>query len=195
MAAKSVEEYILKHAQHEEALKKLHKIIASTPLQEAIKWGAPVFTFSGKNIVGLAAFKSYTGLWFFQGVFLKDENGLLINAQEGKTKAMRQMRFQNPEDIDEDIVHAYILEAIQNQKDGKEILADRTRPIELCEEFEEFLSANSIVAEAYDRLSRGKKRDYAEYIASAKQQKTKDKRLAKIKPMILEGLGLNDRYQ
>ena len=195
MAVKSVEEYINNHPEQAVALEKLYQIIQSTSLQESIKWGAPVFTFSGKNIVGLGAFKSYTGLWFFQGVFLQDQKELLVNAQEGKTKAMRQMRFQDAGEIDEKIVRDYILEAIQNQKDGKEMLADRSKPIELCDEFADFLSANTIVAEAFDRLSKSKKRDYAEYIASAKQLKTKEKRLAKIKPMILEGMGLNDRYQ
>ncbi|MBK7633096.1 MAG: hypothetical protein IPJ13_01585 [Saprospiraceae bacterium] len=44
-------------------------------------------------MVGLAAFKSYTGIWFFQGGLLDDKQQFLMNAQEGKTKAMRQWRF------------------------------------------------------------------------------------------------------
>lgn len=52
-------------------------------MEETNKWSAPVYTSNGKNIVGLGAFKSYTGLWFFQGALLKDEKKLLINAGNG----------------------------------------------------------------------------------------------------------------
>ncbi len=40
-----------------------------------------------------------------------------------------------------------------------------------------------------------KQRDYCEYIAEAKQQKTKESRLEKIIPMISKGQGLNDKYK
>ena len=46
-----------------------------------IKWGAPKYVYKNKNIVGLAAFKNYCGLWFFQGGLLKDDHKVLMNAQ------------------------------------------------------------------------------------------------------------------
>ena len=36
----------------------------------------------------LARLRTYFGAWFYQGVFLKDKHDKLINAQEGKTKAL-----------------------------------------------------------------------------------------------------------
>jgi uncharacterized protein YdeI (YjbR/CyaY-like superfamily) len=39
--------------------------------------------------VGIGGFKSYFGLWFHQGALLTDKAGVLINAQEGRTKALR----------------------------------------------------------------------------------------------------------
>ena len=41
----------------------------------------------------------------------------------------------------------------------------------------------------------GKRREYAEYISSAKREETKEKSLEKILPMIVAGIGLNDRYR
>jgi uncharacterized protein YdeI (YjbR/CyaY-like superfamily) len=38
-----------------------------------LKWGIPTYTVNGKNLVGIGAFKTYVGLWFFNGSFLKDE--------------------------------------------------------------------------------------------------------------------------
>ncbi len=69
-------------------------------MKETIKWGAPVYTLDYKNIVGLGAFKSYVGLWFFQGALLNDEKKKLINAQEDKTKALRQWRFNSVKKIE-----------------------------------------------------------------------------------------------
>jgi len=95
----SVEAYIEEHAHFSAALKVLRSIITSTELEEHIKWNAPVYSLDGKNIIGLGAFKHHFGIWFFNGVFLKDEQNLLVNAQ-AKTKGLRQMRFESINDID-----------------------------------------------------------------------------------------------
>jgi uncharacterized protein YdeI (YjbR/CyaY-like superfamily) len=47
----------------------------------------------GKNLLGIGAFKNHFGLWFFQGSLLKQNTKLLVNAQEGKTQAMRQIKL------------------------------------------------------------------------------------------------------
>ncbi len=94
-------------------LRQLKDIILETDLIETTKWGSPVFTLNGKNIVGLAGFKSFFALWFFKGAQLKDEKKVLINAQEGKTKLMRQWRFTTQEQIDKDLILKYVLEAIE----------------------------------------------------------------------------------
>ena len=94
----TVLDYIEKHQTYMKELVLLRDILNNTDLEETIKWGAPCYTINGKNIVGMAAFKSYIGLWFHQGVFLKDLKKVLINAQEGTTKALRQWRFKNRRD-------------------------------------------------------------------------------------------------
>jgi uncharacterized protein YdeI (YjbR/CyaY-like superfamily) len=118
---KTVNQFITSNKQWGEALKKLRSILIKTQLEETVKWGAPVYTCDNKNIVGLGAFKSYVGLWFFQGALLKDSKKKLVNAQEGITKAQRQMRFNSIEEINEKLILEYVNEAIKNQKDGKEI--------------------------------------------------------------------------
>ena len=157
--------------------------------------GCPYLCAGRQNVVGLGAFKSYTGLWFFQGVFLTDEAKTLVNAQEGKTKAMRQWRFDSIEAIETKRVKAYILEAIQNQKEGKEILPDKKKPLEIPTELQQAFDANTALSEAFEQLNLSKKREYTDYIAEAKRAATKTTRLEKITPMILDGVGLNDKYK
>ena len=112
----SVDEYFEVNSQWSEELLVLREIILSTEVDETMKWNAPVYTINGKNVIGLGAFKNHFGVWFFNGVFLKDEKNLLLNAQEGKTKALRQMRFKSFDEIDSKVVLAYVKEAIENQK-------------------------------------------------------------------------------
>lgn len=84
--AKSVDDYVDQSDQWRDEIRRLREILRSTNLLEEIKWGAPCYTCKGKNVVGLGAFKSYFGLWFHQGALLKDDQKVLINAQEGVTK-------------------------------------------------------------------------------------------------------------
>lgn len=51
----------------------LKSIISKTALVETTKWGGPVYVLNGKNVISIGGFKSYFGIWFFNGVFLKDE--------------------------------------------------------------------------------------------------------------------------
>lgn len=192
---KTVEDYIDANGKWEDALRKLREIFLSTELEETVKWGAPIYTINGKNVVGLAAFKAYVGIWFFQGVFLKDEQKMLINAQEGKTKALRQWRFNSSEEIDADLVKTYVFEAIDNQKQGKEIKPAKTKNVIIPPELQQALDQNQGLKTQFDELSLSCKREYAEYILEAKREATKLRRLEKIIPMILQNVGLNDKYK
>ena len=51
---------------------------------------------NGKNLVGLGSFKSYVGLWFHQGALLADKHQVLVNAQQGRTRAISAMRSETP---------------------------------------------------------------------------------------------------
>ena len=191
----SPEAYIEGHPHWQQELIKLRSILLTTEVKETIKWGSPVYTINNKNVVGIGAFKSYVGIWFFQGVFLEDKKKVLINAQEGVTKGLRQWRFNSEKDIDEKLILEYVAEAIQNQKDGKEIKPAKKKPLILPEELIKYFSENKNVKEAFDKFTPGKKKEFAEYISEAKREATKMKRLDKITPLILAGTGLNDRYK
>ncbi|WP_053978364.1 YdeI/OmpD-associated family protein [Mangrovimonas xylaniphaga] len=192
--ATSVEAYI-ENSNFPEALGLLREIITSTEVEESLKWNAPVYSIGGKNVIGLGAFKNHFGIWFFNGVFLKDEKRLLVNAQE-TTKALRQMRFESINDIDKNAVLSYVKEAIENQKLGKELKPERKgKTVEIPEELKSLLDNSSELDQHFNALTPGKQREYCEYIASAKREATKQTRLDKITPMILQGIGLNDKYK
>ena len=195
--ASSVDEYISLGEPWQESLILLRQLLQSTSLKEDVKWGMPVYTLNNKNVAGFSAFKSWTGIWFFQGVFLKDPEKVLINAQEGTTKGLRQWRFTSSAEIREkrQSILAYLEEAIQNQEAGKEIKPDRNKPLEIPEELAQAMQSNPALKESFEALTLSRRRDYADHVGSAKREETRRQRLQKIIPMILEGIGLNDKYQ
>lgn len=192
---KTVADFIENHPNRKEELMLLRDILSETELEETVKWGAPCYTLEGKNVVGLGAFKSYVGIWFYQGVFLKDPKKVLINAQEGTTKALRQWRFESIEDIDAKLVKEYVEEAIKNQKAGKEIKPVKAKKVAMPDELTKALQSDQSLKTAFNTLTPGKQREYAEHIGTAKQEKTRISRLEKAIPMILAGQGLNDKYK
>ena len=194
-SSKTVEYYIEKHPNRRDELKLLRNILNESELVECVKWGAPCYTLQGKNVIGLASFKTYVGLWFHQGVFLSDPKKKLVNAQEGTTKALRQWRFNNINDIDTELVRQYVAEAIQNQKKGKEIKAVKAKKVDIPIELAEALQKNARLNEKFKLLTPGKQREYYEHIATAKQEKTRLSRLEKSIPLILDRKGLHDKYK
>lgn len=191
-----LEQYYTKPSPWQEGIQQLRTVINNTELKEEWKWNFPCYTIQGRNVIGVGNFKNHFGVWFFQGVFLKDSKKLLRNAQDGKTKAMRSLHYESLEDINTTILTEYLLEAIQNAKDGKEVKPDRSKkeiiiPVELESAF---AKADSLKT-AFEALTPSKQREYTEHIGGAKQEATRLRRLEKCIPMILEGIGLNDKYK
>ena len=194
----SVEEYIENNDHFGNALIILRNIINSTELEETIKWSMPTYCINGKNVLGIGAFKKHFCIWFHQGVFLKDNEQILVNAQEDKTKGMRQMRFNSPDDINKNAVLKYVKEAIKNQKLGKEIKPARStskKEVIIPKELKSILKENRELNKCFITLTPSKRREYSEYIETAKRDVTKQTRLEKIIPMIKNGIGLNDKYK
>jgi uncharacterized protein YdeI (YjbR/CyaY-like superfamily) len=177
-----------------EELLLLKSIIDKTELVETTKWGGSVYVLNGKNVLGIGGFKNYFTIWFFNGVFLKDEKKVLVNAQEGVTKSLRQWRFTSIEEVKEKEVLKYILEAIANEKEGKAIKPERKEAL-VSELLQKELDNNIPLAEAFHKFTLAKQREFHEYIQEAKREPTKHSRIEKIKPMILQNIGLNDKYK
>ena len=199
MSKELVDQYIQKHSQWEEALNLLRVLIQESELEEEVKWGGPAYTLKKKNVLGIGAFKHYVALWFFQGSFLKDKQKKLMNAQESKTKALRQWRFNTIEEIKDNggLIRQYIQEAIDNQKAGKVLKVERRKdttvvipPLLLA-----YFNQHPKTFQQFKAFSPSKQREYTEYIQEAIRESTKQKRIEKIALLILEGKSLYDQYK
>lgn len=182
----------------QDLLEQLRGIVLYAGLEEDYKWSLPTYTWKERNIAGIALLKAHCGLWFFQGALLTDPLGVLDNAQEGKTRAMRHWKFRCYEDLDRGSVIAYLQEAVHNEELGRRIPIREQEEIALPhtpELLDKAFIDDPGAHRAFEALSRGKRREYLEYLHEAKREATRMRRLEKILPMIREGKGLHDNYR
>ena len=172
---------------------KLREIIGACDLTEDLKWGQPCYSHDGKNVILMHGFKEYCAVLFPKGVLLKDPKGVLVQ-QTKNVQASRQIRFTSLADVvkTKKTLEAYIREAIEVEKAGLKVPLKRTKDFEMPEEFESKLEKSAALKEAFETLTPGRQRGYLLYFAQAKQAKTREERVAKHTPRILEGLGLDD---
>lgn len=188
-----VDFYFSKSEKWQSALEELRKIALDCQLTEELKWGTPCYTFQGKNIVLIHDFKEYCAFLFFKGALMNDSDGILIQ-QSKNVQAARQIRFTNVEEIVEmqTILKAYIYEAIEVEKAGLEVKFKKTEEFILAEEFKKKLEELPHLKTAFEVLTPGRQRAYMLHFSSPKQSKTRESRVEKCIPQILEGRGLND---
>ena len=192
----SVDEYIGHLQIWREEVTLLREIVLSTGLTETIKWGGPCYQWQQNNVVGLAAFKSYTGIWFFQGGLLDDKQQFLMNAQEGKTKAMRQWRFFSKNEIQNAPIREYIFESIENFRIGKKIVATaKDKVVILPQLLQSTLDVDAGLYEKWLLFSPYSQREFAEYISEAKRDTTRKDRLQKVLELIGENKNLHHKYK
>lgn len=195
MKPTSVNEYISKYPEHRDRLEEIRTSILHEHIEESIKWGSPVYGYGKSNLIGIGVFKNYLSVWFFQGALLSDNQHKLINAQEGKTAALRQLRINHDELIDVELIKSYVSETIMHHHQGKTVQIPKKANPQLPNELKNALSSSKELNTAFNRFTESNQRMFAEYIHEAKQSATKERRLEKIIPMILNGIGLNDKYK
>lgn len=171
----------------------LRKIILDCNLQEDYKWMHPCYTLKGKNIVLIHGFKEYSAILFFKGALLKDPEGILIQQTEN-VQSGRQIRFTTVDEIVkiEPIIKEYVQEAIEVEKKGLKVPLKKTEEYEIPDELQDKLDEFPDLKKAFESLTPGRQRNYIYYFSQAKQSKTREARVKKYIPQILDGKGLND---
>jgi uncharacterized protein YdeI (YjbR/CyaY-like superfamily) len=182
-----------KSTKWQEAYQELRELALSFELTEELKWGCPCYTIGKNNIFLIHGFKNYCALLFMQGAFLKDTKNILIQQTENVQSA-RQIRFANVEEIlkNKSTIKLYIKEAIHLDKAGLKVELKKTTEFKMPDEFQAALNEMSELKTAFEALTPGRQRGYLLYFASAKQSKTRNERVEKYIPKILDGKGLND---
>jgi uncharacterized protein YdeI (YjbR/CyaY-like superfamily) len=174
-------------------LEELRAIALDCELTEELKWGVPCYTLEKRNVVLIHTFNEYCALLFFKGALMKDPQGILIQ-QTKNVQAARQIRFTDVRDIVKlkRALMAYINQAMEVEKAGLKVEFKPTTEFDMPEELQKKLDKKPALKKAFEALTPGRQRGYLLYFAAAKQSKTREARVEKCIPQILEGKGLKD---
>jgi uncharacterized protein YdeI (YjbR/CyaY-like superfamily) len=188
-----VDWFFNKAGKWKEEYEKLRMICLDCGLTEELKWGCPCYSLNNQNIVLIHGFKEYCALLFFKGALLNDPNGILIQ-QTKDVQSARQVRFTNILEIVEmePLVKAYIYEAIEVEKAGLKVPLKTTAEFTVPAEFQGKLDRIPALKTAFEALTPGRQRGYLFYFSQPKQSKTREARVEKYIPQILDGKGLDD---
>ena len=185
--------YFDKAKQWQQEIERLRTIVLDCGLTEELKWGCPCYTLGESNIVLIHVFKEYCALLFFKGALLNNADGLLIQQTEN-VQAARQVRFTNIREIieQESIIKKTINEAIEVEKSGLKVELKKTTEFAMPAEFQDKLDHIPALKTAFEALTPGRQRAYLLHFSQSKQSKTREARVEKYMPQILNGKGLND---
>ncbi len=188
-----VDFYFNKAKQWQAEYNQLRTTCLACGLTEELKWGVPCYMYQGSNVVLIHGFKEYCALLFHKGALLHDTEGILIQQTEN-VQAARQIRFTSLREIveQEAILKAYIYEAIEVEKAGLKVPMKSVEEFKMPEEFQQQLDGNPALKTAFGALTPGRQRGYLLHFSSAKQAKTREARIEKYIPIILDGKGLED---
>jgi len=189
-----VDAYLSKVKKWQEEMEKLRAILLDCQLTEAFKWGKPCYMFQDENVVIIQGFKEYCALLFVKGALLQDANGILVKPGEN-TQAGRQIRFTSVREIVEmeSVVRTYIHEAIEVERAGLKVEFKKATELTIPEEFQQKLDDAPALKTAFDALTPGRQKAYIYYFCAPKQSKTRESRVEKCVPQILNGKGLDDQ--
>jgi uncharacterized protein YdeI (YjbR/CyaY-like superfamily) len=174
-------------------LQALRQIALNSGLTEELKWKQPCYTFNGKNIIIISAFKESCIIGFMKGTLMKDTKGILEMPGENSNSS-RFIRFTNLDRIIdlEDIIQEYIKEAIEIEKSGKKIISKKIEEYPIPDELIKEFVSDIFFKNAFKSLTPGRQKSYLIFYSAAKQSATRTARILKSKDAIFNGKGMNE---
>jgi uncharacterized protein YdeI (YjbR/CyaY-like superfamily) len=174
----------------EKLRERVHAVLPTA--EETIKWSMPAYTVGGKIVLITAAFKAHTALNFWRGQELR---GAAANAdamgQFGKIRSADEL----PTDDDLDRL---IREAAELAKSAPAPRKTKHEPKPAPELHPEFATALMKAPKAnavLDGFPPSAQRDYFEWIAEARQDATRQKRISTAVEWLSEGKRRHWKYE
>ncbi|ASZ13849.1 YdeI/OmpD-associated family protein [Chitinophaga pendula] len=188
-----VDAFIDREEKWQKEFEKLRDILLDCMMAEDLKWGVPCYSYNDSNIVLIHGFKDYCAILFFKGALLSDPENVLIQQTEN-VQAARQLRFTSLKEIVqlEAVIKSYVFEAIEVEKAGLQVNLKKVSEFAVVEEFQQKLDKMPKLKKAFDALTPGRQRAYLLHFSAPKQAKTREARVEKCIPQILDGKGLNE---
>ena len=173
---------ILKHVRE-----RIHAVVPN--IEETMKWSHPTYCRTGKIVLGMASFKAHAALNFWRGQELGFEVKQGAMGQLGKLTSLHDL----PGDLDDMIARAADLSA---SAPASRKLKHEPKPAPtLHPEFAAALAKAPKAQAALDTLPPSARREYLEWVGEAKQESTRQKRIADAVQWLSEGKRRHWKYE
>lgn len=157
-------------------------------IEEAMKWSHPAFCRNGKIVLGTAAFKEHAAVNFWRGQELGLQTKTEAMGQLGKLTSLEDL----PADFDTIITRAAALTEVPAPRRPK----PQPRPLpDMHPDFAAALDDAPQAKKAFESFAPGHRREYLEWVAEAKQDATRHKRIATALEWIAQGKRRNWKYE
>ena len=172
----------------------MHK--ASPKIEETIKWSAPHFEYKG-IVAGMVAFKQHVSFGFWKGGLMKDPKGLFEKA--GST-SITTMRVKELSDLPSDkVLLSYIKEAVKLNEEGVKVPAAPKKKGKKAEtkappDLMKALKKSKKALATFEGFPPSHRKEYVEWIVEAKQEATRERRIATAVEWMSEAKPKNWKY-
>lgn len=172
--------------------KRLRKIILSADpeLIEDWKWG-PNYYLNGM-VCGYWGFKKHVSFVFFQGSLLKDKKKILL--ENPGNVHNRHIKFTDVKQIDDKVILEYLFEAIDNNRKGLKIIETKDKTIITPDDVVKAFKKAKVLA-YFDSLAFSHRKEYVQWIESAKKEETRTKRIEQAIEKLLDKQMIHDKYK
>jgi len=170
---------------------KLRSVIlkADSTILEDWKWG-PNYNSNGM-VCGFGAFREHVKFTFFNGAAMKDAKNIFNHCVDNEFS--RSIKYTDVSQIDEKTLQAYIRESVEvNKKGFKREVKNKT--VEVPEYLEREIIKNKAAYKFFHHLSYGYKKDFVQWVTSAKREETRNARIEKVIRLCEDGKRMNDKY-
>ncbi len=170
----------------------LRQICLRAGLGEVVKWGHPCYTHAGRNVAIIGAFRGDFRLTFFNAALMQDPDGLL-ERQGPNTQHPDAIRFTDNAQAAAmaPVILRYLEEAKGYAEAGVKPEKVETE-FDLPEELIEAMDTDPDLAEAFHRLTPGRRKSHVLQISGSKNAATRINRITRLRPRILAGKGANE---
>jgi uncharacterized protein YdeI (YjbR/CyaY-like superfamily) len=164
---------------------------ACPDVEETLKWSAPTFMYAGSIMCGMAAFKEHCHFHFWKGQLILDQDGASVNDSMRALVKVSDLPSKR-------LLTSYIKQAMKLNEEGvsvpKSKSAAKRESLSVPAELAAALKRNKKAAQTFEKFSPSHRAEYIEWIAGAKREETRERRIEQAIEWLADGKPRNWKY-
>ena len=172
-----------------ELRKRVHR--ACPDAVETMKWSSPYFEYGGKLLAGMSAFKQHCAFGFWHPEMRNGDTSLEGMGQFGRIASLDDL----PKEKEFAMLAAKAMRLVDDGVKATPKPRAEKKELVVPDDLAALLRKNTKARTTFDGFPYGKRKEYVDWIAGAKREETRAKRLATTLDQLAEGKALYWKYE